>query len=133
MISICFLQKNVRDILEQKDKDIANFLEQDKYNKINIVKIKDNNKLGQISAYNKVKEDVKDSNNFMNNIIFKISDYSSYSEYIISKNDFNNRIKRYFGIKEIIDELKKIKTQTLPERKSFVKKIIEKNILPIKK
>ena len=88
----CFLKYN----------EISNIIEQDYDGNFNIIKIKNKNNSKSNIIYDKIKEeDIDDSDNFFDNIVYKITDYSNYPMYINKKNDINYKIKNYLGIQKL--------------------------------
>ena len=90
-----------------------------------IIKIKKQNNHAQY----KVKKDekkIEDSNEFVKNIVFMITNYSSLSEDIFIKKDKNFPYKKYMFIQEIKKELENIQSVLLPDRKKYVEDEIKK-------
>ena len=110
--------------------EIANLLDKDiNSDKINIIKIKKNNNQARHSdvSQNKI---INNSNEFINNIVYMISSYSSLSEsdLILKKDDIIFRNKNYIYIPEIKQELENIQSVLLPDRKKYVDNEIKKKI-----
>jgi len=109
LLDSCFLEGN----------EISNIL---KFNKSNsrLIKITKKNK----PIYTKVKKESEvELNRYLENIVYKISDYSEYLRYNKNiKSDEEIIIKqRYLNIPEISSELKSLQNQSLLERKEYVK------------
>ena len=97
-----------------KDNVLANLLEPEDNGDFNIIQIKNKNK--------SIEE-----NEYIENIVYKISDYNQFSNYIKEKKDPEHINKNYIDIKEIKEELEKIQNESLPERKIFVVEQLNEN------
>ena len=117
LLDNCFLNKN---------EDI-NLLEQDKDGNFNIIKIKDNNRPNIALNENIDKSDMNIEKEFIDNIIYEISDLSTFSDYSDKIFDKNYPIKSYMYINQIKDELDTIKSDLLPVRKKYVIEELKKN------
>jgi hypothetical protein len=107
-----------------KGNEISNIFE---YNDINTRIIKITKKTKNISPRVKKKPKIF-FNEYLENIVYKISDYSEFLRYNINiKNEEDIIIKqRYVNIPEISSELKLLQNQTLLERKEYVKNELNK-------
>ena len=123
---IDFIQKPI--LLDNyciKNNEKANLIYQESDGTMNIIKIKKQNNHTQY----KVKKDekkIEDSNEFVKNIVFMITNYSSLSEDIFIKKDKNFPYKKYMFIQEIKKELENIQSVLLPDRKKYVEDEIKK-------
>ena len=97
-----------------KDNVLANLIEPEDNGDFNIIQIKNKNK--------SIEE-----NKYIENIVYKISDHTEFSDYINSKKDPDYINKNYIGIKEIEEELEIIQNETLPNRKILVVEQLNKN------
>ena len=105
LLDTCFLNSN----------EIANILESNKNGSINIIKVKDKKKID------------KSSDKYIENIVYKISDYTNFDDYINKKNEPDYQNKNYIYIQDIKDELEIIENESLPQRKKIVEKEIKNN------
>ena len=106
--------KTLLDPYMLKDNVLANLLEPEDNGDFNIIQIKNKNK--------SIEE-----NEFIENIVYKISDYNQFSDCINAKKDPDYINKNYIDIKEIKEELEKIQNESLPERKIFVVEQLNEN------
>ena len=116
LLDSCFLKGN----------EISNILVFNK-DSSRIIKITKKNK----PIYTKVKKESKiELNRYLENIVYKISDYSEFLRYNKNiKSEEEIIIKqRYINIPEISSELKSLQNQSLFERKEYVKNQLKKNI-----
>ena len=108
-----------------KEKDIANIFDiKNGYSKIINVKMLNKN-------FRKVpieKQKCENLENYIKNIVYKICDYSEIFKY--EGNEITNiKNKNYFMIPDIKDELKKLKNDTIFQRKKYVEDEIKKNVI----
>lgn len=113
-----------------KNGEIANMAEIGKNYKFNIIKIAKKNKstFGEKNEQNNIKE----QKDFVNNIVYKISNYENFSEYINQsqnqKKDVYFRNKNYLEIDAIKTELNSIRKFSLSDRKKYVKDVYDGKI-----
>ena len=126
----CETNSIILDSCLLKNKEIANLIEQDRMGTINIIQIINNKKIeSDIIQNENIEQNINNSNDFINNIIYNISDYTSFSKYINNKKDVDYTTKNYFHMQEIQQDLDALKEQSLPERKKYVEDILS-NIKP---
>lgn len=109
-----------------KNNEIANMAEQGKNWKFNIIKILKKNK--SIFEEKIDQNNIKEQKDFVNNIVYKISNYENFSGYINQKKDAYYRNKNYLEIDAIKTELNSISKVSLPDRKKYVKDVYEGKI-----
>ena len=105
-----------------KNNEIANIAEQGKNWKFNIIKIVKKNKsrsFGEKKAHSNIKE----QKDFANNIIYNISNYENFPNYINQRNEVFYRNKNYLEINAIKNELNTISKVSLPDRKKYVEDV----------
>ena len=109
-----------------KNNEIANMAEQGKNGKFNIIKIVKKNK----STFEEKNDqnNIKEQQDFINNIVYKISNYENFSDYINQKKDVYYRNKNYLEIDEIKTEINLIGKVSLPDRKKYVKDVYDGKI-----
>ena len=117
---IDFIKKpTLLDFYCTKNNEIAHLIDQDIDGVINIIKIKKQNNQTQHTA-KKDEKKIEDSKEFIQKIVFMITNYSSLSQDILQKKDMNFIDKKYMHIKEVEKELENIKYVLLPDRKKYV-------------
>lgn len=113
-----------------KNNEIANMAEIGKNWKFNIIKIAKKNKstFGEKNEQNNIKE----QKDFVNNIVYKISNYENFPEYINQiqnqKKDIYFSNKKYLEIDAIKTELNSIRKVSFTDRKKYVKDVYEGKI-----
>ena len=116
LLDTCFLKNN----------EIANLFELEKSGDCNIIKIINKNKTS-LTSEQIIEKDIQYSNDFINNIVYNISDYTNFLNYIKTKKEPDYPCKNYILIPEIKKELNDIKYELLPDRKKYVEEQINKN------
>ena len=116
LLDTCFLKNN----------EIANLFELEKSGDSNIIKIINKNKTS-LTSEQIIEKDIQYSNDFINNIVYNISDYTNFLNYIKTKKEPDYPCKNYILIPEIKKELNDIKYELLPDRKKYVEEQINKN------
>ena len=116
LLDTCFLKNN----------EIANLFELEKSGDCNIIKIINKNKTS-LTSEQIIEKDIQYSNDFINNIVYNISDYTKFLNYIKTKKDPDYPCKNYILISEIKKELNDIKYELLLDRKKYVEEQINKN------
>ena len=112
-----------------KQDETTNFIQQEPNEKIDIIKIKNNNKTGKtlLSHSSENIKNKKTLDEYINDIPYKISDIYQFKDFLEIKNDKYYNIKNYMHIPEIKKELITISTQLLPERKKYVEEYLDEN------
>ena len=109
-----------------KNNEIANLFELEKNGKNNIIKIMNKHK-SSFASEKIIEKDIQYTNDFVNNIVYNVSDYTNFLKYIKTKKESDYPCKNYIFIPEIKKELNFIKYELLPDRKKYVEDKINKN------